>query len=154
MKINMQNLKRILSPGAKRNSLQKPKDREKLEKALKGLNEKDLQALCEGYLTLLGIWYLRIPNEVYALCSPHSQVSERTRRVISENLAGVPDLLIFKKDFIEPNEMPCIDNSCLLVELKSKKGKLSPRQKLWHKYLVVHVPRSFESFKTLIDSWK
>jgi len=150
----MSALKKVLTPSEKRDSLRKPKDREKLEKALKGQTEDTLQGLCEGYLTLLGIWYLRIPSEVYSLCDRNSGVDIRAKRAISENLAGVPDLLIFKKEFVAPHNLTCQDNSCLLVELKTKKGRLSPRQRKWRKETIVHVPRSFERFKEIIDKWK
>lgn len=142
------------TPSEIRNSLQKPKDREKLVKAMKGETEDTLQGLCEGYLTVLGIWYLRIPSEVYALCDRYSTVDVKVKRAISENLAGVPDLLIFKREFVGPPDLVCQDNSCLLVELKTKKGTLSPRQKKWRKETIVHVPRNFEHFKELIDRWK
>jgi len=95
--------------------------------------EAELQGLCEAYLTKLGIWYFHIPAASY---------KARGANV----LAGIPDLLIFKKD----NQ---INNNCLLVELKTKVGKTNLKQKKWEKQTNVHVIRSFEGFKELITEW-
>jgi len=150
MKVNTSNLKKV-TPLEKQASLQKPKDRVKIEKALKGQTEVTLQGLCEGYWTLLGIWYLRIPSEVYALCNPRNPVDIKVKNAISEKLSGVPDLIGFKKELINNNL--CIDNSSLHVELKVDKYKQTPRQRKWARETVVHVIRNFEAFKHLTDGW-
>jgi len=140
-----------MKAGAKALSLRKPKDREKLEKSLRGQTEATLQGLCEAYLVILGLWYLRIPDEVYRVCAPHVSIHQTTKNAISENLAGAPDLFIFKKETISGTT--CIDNSSLHVELKVGKNKQSSRQRKWARETVVHVVRNFEAFKELIDGW-
>jgi len=138
-KINTKNLKKVYqTAGEKRASLQKPKDKAKIEKAIGAGKENELQDICEAYLALKGIFYLHIPASSY---------KTRGRNVLS----GVPDLLIFKKEYI--NNVPCVDNSCLLVELKTKVGKQNPKQMKWAKETIVHVIRSFDGFKELVNEW-
>jgi len=94
-KINTKNLKKVYqTAGEKRASLQKPKDKAKIEKAIGAGKENELQDICEAYLALKGIFYLHIPASSY---------KTRGRNVLS----GVPDLLIFKKEYI--NNVPCVD---------------------------------------------
>jgi len=121
-----------------RRSLQKPKDLEKMRKGVAPGTEAQLQDQCEAYLTIKGIWYFHIPASTY---------QSRGANV----LAGIPDLLIFKKEWMD--NKPCIDNSCLLVELKTRTGKRGPKQEKWAKECVVHLIRNFDDFKELIDEW-
>ena len=139
MKVDVTKLKLITrdsmqTPEEKRQSLQKPKHRARIEKAIGAGKEAELQDLCEGYLTIKGIWFFHIPAASY---------KARGANV----LAGIPDLLIFKKD----NDT---NNNCLLVELKTKVGKPNPKQKKWAKETNVHLIRSFEGFKDLIKEWE
>ena len=138
-KIDLNRVKKVeLTPSQIQDSLRKPKDRVKVEKAIGAGKEAMLQDLCESHLVRKGIFYLHIPQSSYR---------GRGRNV----LAGVPDLLIFKKEYID--NIPCVDNSCLLVELKTKVGKQNPKQRKWAKETVVHVIKSFAGFKELLTEW-
>ena len=124
-----------MNPEEKRQSLMKPKDKERVDKgkAIGAGKEAELQDLCEAHLVKLGIHFFHIPAASY---------KARGANV----LAGIPDLLMFTKG-------ENIDNHCLLVELKTKVGKQNPKQIKWSKETNVHVIRSFEGFKQLIEEW-
>ncbi len=154
MKVSMDKLTKVLTPSQKRDSLQKvntaaPRSK---KKRVKGPKEEQIQGQVEAYLRLKGIQFLRIPDSVYRMCSPMSSLPIWQKKEISQYLRGVPDLLIFKKEMLS-DEVPCVDNSCLMLELKRKGGKAGQAQKQWHRGLMVHVPESFEEAKTLIERW-
>ena len=124
---------------------------EQVMKKLRGETEAQIQDYCEQYLNKKGIPFLHIPDAVYESCSRFSPLSEIKKVQISAYLKGVPDLMIFKHvkyDQYSPN-----DNNCLIVELKSEKGRLSQGQQNWNTGLKVHVIKSFEAFKDLVDEW-
>ena len=143
-----------MTPGQKRDSLQKCNtSTPRKKKAHKtGPKEEVIQSEVEGYLNLKGIQFIHIPDVVYRLCAPYSPIKIWEKKVISEYLRGIPDLLIFKKEMFN-DKTPCIDNSCLMLELKRKGGKAGQAQRAWHRGLIVHVPQSFEEAKKLIDNW-
>jgi len=139
MKVDTKKLKKIPTAGEIRNSLQKPKYKDKITNAVKSGTEDVLQKQCEAYLTIKGIWYLHIPASVYQSGK-------------AQSIAGVPDLLIFKKEWISP-KTPDLHNSCLLVELKTVIGKRNPKQVKWAKETNVNLIRSVEDFISLVNEW-
>ena len=128
-----------MTPEEKRQSLQKPKHKEKMSKGVKSGTEDKLQEACEAYLTLKGIWYFHIPASSYQARG-------------AKALAGIPDLLIFKKIW-KADRILADANSCLLVELKTRVGKRNPKQEKWAKETRVHLIRCFEDFKEIVDKW-
>ena len=104
--------------------------------------EVKLQRDCEQWLDQHGIQYLRIPEEVTGLCSPThpARVSQHIKNMISKHFKGWPDLMIFNP----ANETNY--NTCLLVELKSKKGAMTQGQKNLARKLNVLEIRSLEDF--------
>jgi len=151
-KIDLNRVKKVMTASEKRDSLQKPGPRIKRKKRASGPKEGVIQEQVEAYLTLKGIRFLHIPDIVYRLCAPYSPIKVWEKAMISRYLKGTPDLLIFKKDMIS-DEVECMDNSCLMLELKRKNEKARQAQRAWHKGLVVHIPQSFEEARELIDHW-
>ena len=111
-------------------------------KAIK-YKESQLQKECEEWLESEKIVYLRIPEEVTRLCSPQSKVTQHVKNSISKYLKGWPDLMIF-----DPDEF---FNRCLLVELKSKKGRMSQSQKNLARKVHVLEIRSLEDFVANVE---
>lgn len=109
--------------------------------------EDKLQRDCEQWLEQHGIMYLRIPEEVTGLCSPThpARVSQHIKNMISKHFKSWPDLMIFKPE----NETNY--NTCLLVELKSKKGRMSQGQKNLARKLNVLEIRSLEDFIAIVE---
>jgi len=136
-----------LTAGDKQSSLQKTgKNRKKAT----GQKEAEIQDYVEQYLNLKGIRFLRIPDAVYRACGlPGLQPADR--QAISEYLKGVPDLIIFKREFI--NNTPTVDNSALMIELKRKGEVQRGSQRAWAKGLSVNTCDSFDDARILIDKW-
>lgn len=97
--------------------------------------ESILQKECEEHLKSLGIFYFHIPEWVYEI------------KRIAHIFLGWPDLFIIKK--LEGRTF----NSLLCVELKIKNKKPRQGQINWAKYVIVHVIRSIEDFKELIEEF-
>jgi len=152
--VDTSKLKKVeLTPSERRDMLQKSNTKKPRSKKKRPTGPKEgvIQDQVEGYLNLKGIRFLHIPDVVYRMVgSPKVPVWDKA--VISKYLKGAPDLMIFKKEMFSDN-VPCDDNSCLILELKRKNGKARDSQKAWHKGLIVHVPQSFEEARTLIDRW-
>ena len=110
-----------------------------------GVPEQTIQKQVETYLQLKGLKYMHIPDEIYRLCSPMSSTPIYIKRVISESLKGIPDLMIFKKTGD--------DILCLMIELKKKNAKARQSQKKWHGELPVKVLDTFEKAREAIDQW-
>jgi len=136
---------------AKRESLQKVNTSAPRPRKAKGDTEDTIQAKVEYYLNLKRIPFIHIPRPVYAMVG-YRTTPQVVKNCISKYLKGVPDIIAFKKEPFNKS-IDCIDCSTLLMELKRDNGKVSQGQKNWHKNLVVHVPRSFEEARALIDNW-
>lgn len=109
--------------------------------------EDELQDKCESYLNLRGIRYIRIPNAVYSIIfGIGNALHIGLKRMLAQALGGIPDLVI-----LAPLSR---FNACLLVELKTKKGKVRQSQRNWAKGLNVEVIREFEDFKKLVEEWE
>jgi len=114
--------------------------------------EAIIQEFVEKYCELKGHICLHIPNGVYAMMG-NSAVPSWVKGQITDYLGGVPDTFIFKKEKFSSN-LDCIDNSVLIMELKTPTGKLGPKQKKWRQGLVVHVPRSIKECLKLLQAFE
>lgn len=101
--------------------------------------ESELQAQCEEYLRLRNVPFIRIPDGVYATLVK----SPKTARLAGE-MRGVPDLTI-----LDPTEEG--HNRALLVELKSKNGRLRQGQKTWARKANMVVVRNFDGPNGFIE---
>ena len=104
------------------------------------MSESELQNLCEEYLQMLGIRYIRIPDQVYG--SLFSSATFRARGLMAAYLKGLPDLTML----FESGKYVC-------VELKTTCGNLRQGQKHWSSGYVgkfYHVIRTFEEFIELV----
>lgn len=111
-------------------------------KAISNTPEAQLQAKVEKYLELHQIRYLHIPDRVYRMCAFASKTPIHVKQELSYYLKGVPDLLIFQ------------DDRCLILELKTEKGKVRQPQKAWLKGIKHYVPRSFIEAMKIINDWR
>jgi len=105
--------------------------------------ESTIQRQVDAYLELLGVRAIRIPDSLYRAVYAQRSVPVHVKANIAKYIAGLPDLLI-----------PRLTDKGLIMlalELKSEKGKLSPKQVKWQKHLGTVVAHSFEEAKTLID---
>lgn len=110
-------------------------------KELKQVEDK-LQKAVEQYLKLKNIRYIHLPkNSQRFIWNKKYGIPAYVAAEASRALKGVPDLILFGKD-----------QTYLLIELKSEKGKLTPEQKTWLEYGMV-VYRDFDSLQELIDKW-
>lgn len=116
----------------------KPKD---LGKALK-IPESALQKVCEDYLIIRRLAFIRIPDAVYREIFGRRSVSVRLRSLVSSYLKGLPDLTILFQS-----------GHYLAIELKSRTGKMSQGQKNYKKLVGdnYYVIKSFDAFRKLID---
>ncbi|MCK5020650.1 MAG: hypothetical protein KAS32_26760 [Candidatus Peribacteraceae bacterium] len=124
-------------------------------------SEDDLQGVCENYLALVARdQWIHIPDPMYRFIfnNPHfvrlmtngmfcgmlKGVQNSFRRC---NLTGFPDIAIFKpgKDGLS--------SLCLMIELKSEIGQLHGRQKNWANKATIHLCRTFEEFRELVDKF-
>jgi len=96
-------------------------------------SEDELQQKCEEWLKEEKIPYIHIGKAIYKDVK------------IRKKYRGIPDLIIFKKDKKY--------DKCLLVELKSLRGKTSQGQKNWAGGLNIYLLRSFQDFKELVLSF-
>lgn len=94
------------------------------------VSEKDLQSRAENLCLALGIRFFRLPDSLLAYLArcPDAWV----RVFVSRYLAGVPDLLLFKR-------LNNGTNVCKMIEIKTEAGKLSQGQEKWHSGLNVTV---------------
>ena len=84
----------------------------------------DLQRPAEALLNRLGIKFVRVPSAVWMCISPKNKaISPVLKNEIIKHLKGLPDLIV-----VSPT------GKCILIELKSAHGKLTPEQKAWQEY--------------------
>ena len=108
-------------------------------------NEHELQTLCVKWFRLSypGLMIVGIPN------AAKRSKAERGRLLGEGMVSGYPDLSLL---------CPCGGYSALFIEMKTAKGKLSPKQITVHTYLrannyVVIVPRTFEEFVSGVEDY-
>ena len=113
--------------------------------------EGELQALCEKYLEMAGILYTRVPDNLWNfIMGTRKSTNKNTtamRMSAIKYLAGVPDFLIF-------GQYPNGEAACLLIELKTEKGKLRASQVEFAKSTTVYVVRSFQDFVSIVEKWQ
>jgi hypothetical protein len=105
--------------------------------------EKEIQKKAEAYCDEWGLKWFHIPDGVLGFLA--QRANPQVKRLISDNLRGCPDLLIFEKAQRY--------NYCLALEIKTKTGKLSQGQKNWHKGANVVVAYGWEETKQAIDDF-
>lgn len=103
--------------------------------------ERILEAQVERYLELKGLRYIRVPDSLWATLNTTKTTQKLLLFSLAKYLAGMPDLVILKGERV------------LCLELKSKKGALSPNQKRWAEDVRVQIVRDFESARSLIDAF-
>ena len=126
----------------KEQQLKRP--RQPKHKAWEG-KESVLQSQCEEYLKVRRIPFSRVPDAAYRSIFAQPGIPLHIRSQIASCLRGLPDLTIYQKD----GEY----NRCLMVELKTARGRLSQSQKHWAEHCNVAVVRSFEDFQQLVDKF-
>ena len=106
--------------------LKKPKDKKKPRAKARpqdGYSEAEIQRAMENLFTIKGYKYFHIPDAMLGCVARNSNF--KLKNMVSNAVKGLPDLLVFS-----PSE---IYNHCLLLEVKTLKGKLSQGQINWHK---------------------
>lgn len=103
------------------------------------LPEEVLQSQCEGYLDILRIAFVRIPDRV--LQTVRNSRYNGAKKDVSKYLKGLPDLIVLFPD----GRYKCI-------ELKRKSGKQSLGQKQFERTVKGHyyICRSFGEFREII----
>ena len=107
-------------------------------KADKG-KEDVLQSQCEEYLKYMNIEYWRIPDNCWRWVMGFAPVHIKT--LFSRYFKGKPDMTVL---------LP--SGQYLNIELKSKSGKLTQGQENFAKRSELHIVKSFDVFKELVDS--
>ncbi|MCP4986636.1 MAG: hypothetical protein GY928_11450 [Colwellia sp.] len=105
--------------------------------------EKDIQKKAQDYLNEWGLRWFHIPDPVLGFLAQNA--NSQIRNIISRELRGVPDLIIFSKS----GEY----NHCLLLELKAETGRLTQGQVNWHKNLNVAVTYGWDEAREAIDGF-
>lgn len=122
-----------------------------------GISEASIQQQVEAFLQIKGLKYFHVPDAIYQLCSPHSRTPIHVKKIISESLKGVPDLIIFKtKSYLIGDDKLKTDDKdmdCLMIELKKKNGKARQSQTKWHGELPVQVIDNVDDAIELIKNW-
>lgn len=119
----------------------KPGPRKKPPAPKVTIKEKGLQGMAENLCNALGIRFFRIPNSLLGYLARCPVVWIRV--FVGRYLAGLPDMLLFKK-----NEAG--DNLCRFVEIKTEAGKVSQGQAEWHSGLNVRVCYGWEEVEKAI----
>ena len=119
----------------------KPGPRKKPKAPAVTIREKDLQAMAETLCNALGLRFLRLPDSLLGYLARCQVVWIRV--FVGRYLAGLPDLLLFKKN-------PAGDNICRFIEIKTEAGKISQGQAHWHSGLNVHVCRGWAETEAAI----
>ncbi|MCL2283877.1 MAG: VRR-NUC domain-containing protein [Fibromonadales bacterium] len=106
------------------------------------MSEDWLQNICEKYLSLKNIKYIHLPKGTQRFVwNKKFGIPIQVAMEASKALKGVPDLILFG-----------LDGTYQLIELKSKKGKLTEGQKEWLGY-GLKLFREFDEFQKFVDEW-
>ena len=127
--------------------MQKPKERKAATRAKREgfAKEKDLQSLCEQYLTALQIPFLHIPSQSLSAAFHRRAMSGPelgAARAASEYVTGYPDITVYYR----VTYYRC-------YELKSITGTMKQSQRHWQKDLGTIEIRTFEAFEADLKSW-
>jgi len=107
-------------------------------------SEHKLQKLCEDYLIVNNIAFIRIPDAMYRAVFGTPGIPPYIKAMIAEFVRGVPDITILRDN-----------GTYTCVELKTATGKQSTGQKQFERkvsdghYFIV---RSFDEFKKIADN--
>jgi len=107
--------------------------------------ESALQRQCEEWLTIKNIPFIRIPDAVYKSIFANRNINPRLKRLVATFIRGLPDMTILRPDGQY--------NQALVIELKTKKGRLTQGQKDFAKGVNVSVIRSFEDFTATVEKF-
>lgn len=105
------------------------------------IKEKDLQGMAEQLCYSLGVRFFRIPDKLLSFLA--FAAPPWTRVFVARYFAGVPDMLLFKKN-------PAGDNLVRFVEIKTEAGRVHQSQSKWHSGLNVHVTYGWEETEKII----
>jgi hypothetical protein len=120
-----------------------PGDRKKPRAAKVTIKEKDLQGMAENLCLALGLRFFRIPDKLLSFLAHFAPPWVRV--FCARYFAGVPDLMLFKRD-------PAGDNRVRFIEIKTEAGKAHQSQSKWHSGLTVHVTYGWaETEKAILD---
>ena len=123
-----------------------------------GIPEASIQQQVEAFLQLKGLKYFHCPDAIYQMCAPFSKTPIHVKKIISESLKGLPDLIIFKRKTykIAGDEIytKSVGGDYLMIELKKKNSKARQSQVKWHGELPMNVCDSVESAINLIRAWE
>ena len=128
------------------NRLLKPKERKAATRAKREgfAKEKDLQSLCEQYLTALQIPFLHIPAQSLNAAFHRRAMSGPelgAARAASEYIKGFPDIVAF------------LGGRYKAWELKSITGTMSQAQRHWQKEIGVEEIKTMEQFVESVRIW-
>jgi hypothetical protein len=105
-------------------------------------SERELNDLCEEYLEACGLTYIRVPDAIYKAIFGFGgdSIPIFIKKLISSFIKGIPDFTVL------------MDNGkYVCIELKVGRNDLSQGQKKFAEKVKVHVVRSYEEFKKIID---
>lgn len=103
-------------------------------------SEDSIQKRAEALLVQLGIPYVRIPSVILSRFFCSKSVSIWHKRDVAKYLSGIPDLMLFDKK----------KGTYKAIEIKTEKGRASPKQKMWIEALGAVVTKGWEETKVEI----
>ena len=107
------------------------------------ITEDELQNQCNDTFDAYRIRYIRIPDWVWKWLKQNAP--KHLLKVLSKIFGGMPDAIAFKKGEKY--------NYALMLELKSKKGKLHGKQKHWNKEFNVEISRTPDDSIRIIEEF-
>ena len=103
-----------------------------------------IQRSAEDVLKKLNLRYIRIPDAVYNIIfSKNSLIPEWVKILIAASISGLPDLTVLLKD-----------GRYICIELKTKTGKLRPKQKEFQNDVGVNNFYTCRSIDEVIDVFR
>lgn len=113
----------------------------KITDTVKAIESEDsIQKRAEALLVQLGIPYVRIPSVILSRFFCSKSVSIWHKRDVAKYLSGIPDLMLFDKK----------KGTYKAIEIKTEKGRASPKQKMWIEALGAVVTKGWEETKVEI----
>jgi hypothetical protein len=108
------------------------------------IKESVIQRSAEDVLKKLNLRYIRIPDAVYNIIfSKNSIIPEWVKILIAASISGLPDLTVLLKD-----------GRYICIELKTKTGKLRPKQKEFRNDVGVNNFYTCRSIDEVIDVFR
>ena len=99
--------------------------------------ERDIQAWAEQLLAVHDVPFIRLPDSLLKGFFNADSVNIWTKRNASNYLAGLPDLILFNPD----------KGTYKAIEIKTEKGRLSPKQRAWQEKLNTVVTMGWQQTK-------